>query len=199
MSILSTCGLTGEPIPQPVPVFIEQGSRPTGPVDAAPRPTASPAPRPPLHRLAEARRREGLTHRRVAGRLGISAEEVQQQEDPSSDMLLSELYRWQEALQVPAAELLSEPAGDLSPPVQLRARLLRVMKTARSIQERARQTSVRRLATMLVEQLVEMVPELKDTVAWPAIGQRRSSNEMGEAFFRRISRDVLDDFEGSTS
>ena len=73
------------------------------------------------------------------------------------------------------------------------------MKTARSIQERARQTSVRRLATMLVEQLVEMVPELKDTVAWPAIGQRRSSNEMGEAFFRRISRDVLDDFEGSTS
>ena len=61
-------------------------------------------------------------------------------------MRLSELLRWQRALGVPFAELLNEPDGELFPPVQLRARLLRAMKTVRTIQERARQASVRRLA-----------------------------------------------------
>jgi hypothetical protein len=89
-------------------------------------------------------------------------------------MLLSNLYRWQEVLEVPLVELLHEPDGELSPPVQLRARLLRAMKTVRSIQRGAQQTSIRRLATMLVEQLVEIMPELKNIVPWPAASHRRS-------------------------
>ncbi len=153
----------------------------------------------PLHRLGEARRREGLTHRKVAARLGISVDAVQEQEDPAADIRLSDLYRWQEALDVPAAELLGEPGVELSAPVQLRARLLRVMKTARSIQEQAHQASVRRLATMLVEQLVEIVPEVKDTTAWPTVGQRRSYRELGQAFFRRLSLDALDELEPPAS
>ena len=51
-------------------------------------------------------------------------------------MLLSDLHRWQQALAVPIAELLGEPEGELSPPVRLRPRLLRAMKTVRSIQQR---------------------------------------------------------------
>ena len=85
-------------------------------------------------------------------------------------MLLSDLYRWQRALDVPAAELLHEPQAELSPPVQFRSRLLRAMKTVRSIQAGVRQASIQRLAAMLADQLVEIMPELKDTVAWPALG-----------------------------
>ena len=88
----------------------------------------------PLHRLAEVRRQEGLTRRTLARRLGVSLREVEEQEDPSSDILLSDLYRWQQAMEVPINELLCEPRCELSPPVQLRTRLLLVMKTVRSIQ-----------------------------------------------------------------
>ena len=92
----------------------------------------------------------------------------------STDITLGDLYRWQQALDVPIGELLSEPASELAPPVQLRARLLLVMKTARSIEANARQVSVRRLATMLVEQLVDVMPELKGTLAWPTGDSRFS-------------------------
>ena len=102
-------------------------------------------------------------------------------------MPLSDLYRWQKLLQVPLAELLSEPAGELSPPLQLRARLLRAMKTVRSIQEVARQVSVQRLASVLVAQILEIMPELKDTIAWPAVGHRRKQSELGQAFFRGLT------------
>jgi len=152
---------------------------------------------PSLHRLGEVRRREGLTRREVARRLGISIAAVQQREQSASDMPLSELYRWQAILQVPLAELLDEPAGDLSPPLQLRARLLRAMKTIRSIQEVARQASVQRLATVLVAQILAIMPELKDTIAWPAVGNRRKQSELGQAFHRGLSLDLRDDLEQS--
>ncbi len=144
-----------------------------------------------LHRLGEVRRREGLPRGKIARRLGISIRQVEQQEEPSSDLLLSDLYRWQAALGVPAAELLHEPNGELSPPVQQRARLLRAMKTVRLIEELARQESVRRLVQTLVEQLIEAMPELKDTTAWPAVGHRRKQDELGQAFFRRLSLDFF--------
>ena len=133
---------------------------------------------------------------KLARRLGISVEEVQRQEQSSSDMLLSDLHRWQQALAVPIVELLDEPEGELSPPVRLRARLLRVMKTVRSIQQRARQAPMRRLAETLVAQLVEVMPELTDAAAWPAIGHRRRKHELGQAFFRRLSLDPLDELDG---
>lgn len=158
-------------------------------------PSGTSTPDPPLHRLCEVRRREGLTRRQVARRLGISVQEVHRQEQPSADLSLSDLRRWQRALAVPVAELLHEPDGELSPPVQLRARLLRVMKTVRSIQQRARQAPVRRLIESLIGQLVEVMPELKETVAWPAVGHRRRRHELGQAFFRRLSCDVLDKLE----
>ena len=201
MSIITTYTLATGPPPPVVPVVVDRRSRPANAADAvspARRPTSPPAPDRPLHRLGEARRREGLTHRKLAGRLGVSVDAVKQQENPAADIRLSDLYRWQKAMDVPVAELLTEPGAELSPPVQLRARLLRAMKTARSIQERARQASIRRLATMLVEQLVEIVPELKDTVAWPAVGRRRSYRELGQAFFRRLSLDPLDELEPPT-
>ena len=157
--------------------------------------TTSPSPCQRLHRLKEIREQEGLTRSRVARLLGISVCEVERQEQPSSDMLLSDLSRWQKVLGVPISELLNEPVSELSPPVQLHTRLIRVMKTVRSIQERARQASIRRLAEILVNQLVEVMPGIKDTTAWPAVGRKRRKNDLGQAFFRRPSLRSLDELD----
>ena len=60
----------------------------------------------PLHRIADARRRQGVSLRSVARRLNKSAEQVRRLEEPTSDMLVSELYEWQQALEVPIREKL---------------------------------------------------------------------------------------------
>ncbi len=71
-----------------------------------------------------------------------------------------------------------------------RARLLRIMKTVRAIKETATSASIQRFATMLEQQLVELMPELKDVSAWHSIGQRRSPNEVG----RTAERVLPDNF-----
>ncbi len=139
-----------------------------------------------LHRLAEVRRQEGVTRRAIAGRLGLSPQEVLQQEK-ESDLLLSTLYAWQEALNVPASEFLVDDETPLSTPVLKRARLLRMMKTIMSIMERSKQSSVRRLARFLAAQMVEVMPELKEVAPWPAVGKRRTTRELGQAAFRRFA------------
>src|SRR5881396_3945329 len=80
-----------------------------------------------LQKLSAARRRQGLSVRCVAQRLGRTVSEVRSQEDEQADLLLSELYRWQAALEVPIEELLEEPEDELSAGVLTRARLLKVM------------------------------------------------------------------------
>jgi transcriptional regulator with XRE-family HTH domain len=199
MNVLSECIVVAEPIPPVITWSADLDGNlaaVASTVAVALPPNTLPAPNRPLHRLGEARRREGLTRRAVARRMGISVHEVEEQEQCSSDILLSDLQRWQKALAVPITELLSEPDGELSPPVKLRARMMLVMKTVRSIQERAQQPSLRRLADRLVAQLVEVMPELEDTTAWPAFGHRRKRHELGQAFFRRLSLDPYDEVEG---
>jgi transcriptional regulator with XRE-family HTH domain len=133
----------------------------------------------PLHRIAETRRRQGLSLRSAARRLGTSMDQVRREEHPSFDMPLSELYQWQQVLEVPVTELLVENDSPLSSAVLARARLLRVMKTVRSIQDSTKSVSIERLAAMLEQQLVEMMPELKEVTAWPSVGQRRSQQDVG--------------------
>lgn len=116
--------------------------------------------------------------------------EVRAQEQPEADMKLSELYRWQSVLDVPLEELLTDPDDALSPRVELRARMLRVMKTARAIRASARSESERRLTKLLIGQLVEIMPELEDVAAWPTVGHRRTADEMG----RIAERTIPDDF-----
>jgi hypothetical protein len=114
-------------------------------------------------------------------------DQVRREENPSFDMPLSELYQWQQALEVPIGELLVDCDATLSSNVLNRARLLRVMKTVRSIQETTKCISVERLSAMLEQQLVELMPELKDVAAWPAVGQRRSHEELGRTAERVMS------------
>jgi transcriptional regulator with XRE-family HTH domain len=144
-----------------------------------------------LQKLGAARRRQGLSVRCVAQRLGRSVSEVRAQEEEEADIFLSELYRWQAALEVPVDELLHDPQDTLSPRVLTRARLLRIMKTAMAIRRQARSEAERRLARQLIEQLLEIMPELKEVAGWPAVGHRRSANELGRIGENPISDDWL--------
>jgi transcriptional regulator with XRE-family HTH domain len=145
----------------------------------------------PLHRLAEVRRRQGITRRTLARRLNTDVATVKLLEQPTSDLLLSTLYAWQEVLDAPVAELLIECEEPLSTPVLKRAQMVRLMKTAGAILERASQPSIRRMAQMLVDQLCEVMPELKGVSPWHAVGRRRTQDELGQAAYRRIPTDVL--------
>jgi hypothetical protein len=145
---------------------------------------------PALHQVGEARRRQGLSVRCIAQRLSLTVGEVRAKEEPQADMLLSELYRWQSVLEVPLEELLADPQESLSSRVLTRARMLRVMKTARALRAQARTESEHRLAKLLISQLIEIMPELKEVAAWPTVGHRRTADEMG----RIAERTIPDDF-----
>jgi hypothetical protein len=119
----------------------------------------------------------------------VDVRQLRLQEQESTDIRLSDLHKWQKALDVPLAELLVEPESSLSPPVMDRARLVRLMKTAAAIRERAEAVGIRRMAQMLCEQLAEIMPELKDVSPWHDYGQRRSLEEYG----RIVDRTVPDD------
>jgi len=144
-----------------------------------------------LQKLCSARRRQGLSIRCIAQRLGRTVSEVRAQEDESSDLLVSELYRWQAALEVPVEELLQEPDDCLSSMVSMRAQLLKVMKTAMAMRRQARSEAERRLARQLTDQLLEMMPELKEVSGWPAVGHRRRADEMGRIGENPVSEDWL--------
>ncbi len=76
-----------------------------------------------------------------------------------------------------------------------RARLVRLMKTAASLKEKVKSVGAKRMATMLVQQLIEIMPELKEVSAWHSVGQRRSLEEYGKVIERRISDDFFDHYE----
>lgn len=148
--------------------------------------------RPPrYHRIADVRRRQGVTLRNVARRLGLTLPTIRRQEQSDYDLRLSELQRWQQALDVPVAELLVEGEGQLSGPVLERSRMVKLMKTAAAIRERTGGTPVGRLVGMLVEQILEIMPELRDVTPWNTVGQRRTLDELGRTAQRVVPEDLF--------
>lgn len=148
-----------------------------------------------LHRIATVRRREGISQRSAARRLNVTVRVLDNQEQETADLRLSELYRWQEVLDVPITELLLDNSKVLSTPVRERAGMVRVMKTAASILENAKTTQQQRLARNLVDQLLEMMPELEGTHPWHSVGRRRATDEYGRIAHHpyRLREDLLDD------
>jgi transcriptional regulator with XRE-family HTH domain len=144
-----------------------------------------------LHRIASVREQQGVSLRAVSRQMGTEIRRLRQEEDEQADLRLSDLYRWQEALDVPVSELLVEPGTSLSQPVMERAQLLRLMKTAMSILENSRSPGIRRMAQVMVEQLIEMMPELEDVGGWHTVGQRRRLDEYGRVVERCIPEDAL--------
>ena len=114
----------------------------------------------PLHRIGTVRGQQGVSLRSAARQLGTNTTEVRRQEQEDTDLRLSELYAWQGVLEVPLDDLLVEPEGPLSKPVEDRARFVRLMKTAKALLEAAETDGERRLAQTLIDQLIEE-PEKK--------------------------------------
>ena len=153
--------------------------------------SASPRAKQPLHRLAEVRRQEGVSLRRVARSLELNVTEVRVQENADSDLRLSTLYRWQAVLNVPVSDLLVDGDAPLSTAVAQRAQLVRLMKTALSILERSERASVRRLAQTMVNQLTGIMPELESVSPWHAVGQRRTLDEYGRIVERCLPDHIV--------
>ena len=147
----------------------------------------------PLHRLGEARRLEHMSRASVARHLGITVEDVRRQECKTTDLPLSVLHKWAKALGLPVAELVEAPGDSLSTPILNRARLVRLMKTAMAILEGSGDPQTKRLGQTMVDQLVEIMPELRGVSAWHVIGTRRSLDELGIAAERVLPDEVFMD------
>jgi transcriptional regulator with XRE-family HTH domain len=144
--------------------------------------------RPPSpHRIAEVRNEQGISLRTVSRRTGVEVSVLRAQEEGLVELTLADLHRWQQALEVPIADLLQEGVNSLSPPVRQRAQLVRIMKTARSIAETAPSERVSRMAEMLRDQLIELMPELTEVVAWPNQGSRRPRASVPKILQNEIS------------
>jgi transcriptional regulator with XRE-family HTH domain len=146
------------------------------------------------HRLATVRRLQGISRRTLARRMNVEVTEIRRQEDECNDLPLSVLYEWQKALDVPVAELLAESGDTLSQPLMQRAQLVRLMKTALAMLEQADIEPTRLMAQTLVDQLIEVMPELQGVSAWHAVGKRRRLDEVGIAALRTLPEDVFTEF-----
>ena len=146
---------------------------------------ASPATnRRALHRLAAVRHLQGVSRPLLARRMNVGVAEVRQQEKETSDVPLRVLYEWQKALHVPIAELLVEPGDALSQPLLRRAQLVRLMKTALALSQKADAEPLRELVQTLMDQLIEVMPELQGVSPWRTVGERRTRQELGLAASR---------------
>jgi transcriptional regulator with XRE-family HTH domain len=150
------------------------------------------------HRIAEVRRQQGLSLRTISRRTGLEAKELRRQEVASEDLRISELQRWQQAMEVPLGELLSESGDPLSPTVRDRAQLVKIMKTVVALSEVVPNTRAERMVEMLREQLLGLMPELAEIVGWPSFGSRRPVEHMGKISelpisVRSLSLDSNDD------
>ncbi len=145
-----------------------------------------------LHRIADVRRQQGVTLRNVARRLGIEMAVIRRQELPESDLRISDLLRWQQVLDVPLAELVEEGEGQLSGPVLARSRMVKLMKTAAAIREQVGdEGQASQLVGQLIEQILEIMPELSDVTPWHTVGQRRTLDDVGRAARNSLPDDLF--------
>lgn len=145
----------------------------------------------PLHRIKQVRITEGLSLRAMARRMNTKISDLKAQEDEHSDLRLSDLYRWQDELNVPARDLLVEPNDELSDPIQRRAAMIRLAKTAKALLKKAGSEETERLAQNLVDQLTELMPELEEIGPWHECGQRRSLDEPSRIDERLVAVDRM--------
>jgi transcriptional regulator with XRE-family HTH domain len=174
MNLLQMSAVAGEAV---VPV-LTRGSKPARRV---------------FHRIREVRVQQGVSLRTAARHMQSDVRSARQEEEETTDLQLSQLYAWQQVLDVPVTELLVESEDSLSRPVLERARMVRVMKTAQAILEKAPSAPIKRMAQMLVEQLTEVMPELATVSPWHSVGQRRSLDDLGRIAEQTVS---MDSFSG---
>lgn len=179
----SDCGPAPGPFSLPPLAVPQRGG------NAQPKTGEHNSPLPRWHRIHTVRIQQGISLRTVARHTGLPLRTLKAQEVETADLRLSELYRWQRVLEVPASELLLETESPLSRPVQERAQLVRIMKTALSLKEYADRPAIKRLTDTLVSQLIQLMPELAHVAPWPTYGQRRTLDELGRVAEQPISEE----------
>ena len=130
------------------------------------------------HRIRTIREREGISLKTVSRRSGIGMQRLRQEEDETRDLSLSQLYAWQQALRVPISELVVDAEAPLEEKIRLRAALLRLTRTAKTILREARNHTVNNLAHTMLNQIYEVMPEAASIGPWNEVGQRRSSRDL---------------------
>jgi hypothetical protein len=65
------------------------------------------------------------------------------------------------------------------------------LEAAAAIMEKAHSNSLRRSATILIEQLVDIMPELCHITAWNSVGQRRTAADSGQIVERQLPADLF--------
>ena len=146
------------------------------------------------HRVAEVRQQQGVSQRTLARRLGIDVKALQALEQPECDLTLSQLLAFQAALDVPLVDLIEE-CPTLSRPIAERAKMVKVMKTAVAMRQLKVNRRMERMAEMLCEQLVEVMPELAEVSGWPQFGSRRGVSALGKALSQPIDTSNLGLYE----
>ena len=97
---------------------------------------------------------------------------------------------------MPITDLLVEPKdNELSSPVDKRARMVRIMKSARSLEEMVSDEQTQRMVARLLEQILEIMPELATVSPWNLIGERRTEDDLGIAAMRSFPDDMFADYE----
>jgi transcriptional regulator with XRE-family HTH domain len=166
--------------------LVPRSAKPTG-VSQSPAvsSTAPAAKKTKLHRIAEVRASQGMSERTICKRLNIDLKQLRALEDPTSDIPLSTLLAIREVLDVPLEDLVQE-SGGLARPIQERAKLVKIMKTAVSIKECKLSPRASRLSEMLNEQLVELMPELNEVGGWPEFGSRRGADSLARVLTNEV-------------
>ena len=147
----------------------------------------------PLHRLREIRAQQDVTLRALSRKMHVPMREVRAQEDPTCDLSLTALYRWQQALRVPAAEILVEPGDKLSSPVNVRARLLRMMKTIVTILDKPQPERTANLLENLRNEILAVMPEIENIDRWHGSNSTRGADDIAAAVIRQIDEELLRD------
>ena len=88
-----------------------------------------------------------------------------------------EMARLMALLAVPSISAMPQHADD--------------MKTAAAIRERTQGTPAGRMVSMLIDQILELMPELADVAPWHTVGQRRTLDDLGRTARCTISDDVF--------
>jgi len=146
------------------------------------------------HNIRTVRRNQNISLANCARRLGLTTTEARFQEQPTTDLSISQLMAWKEALDVPLTELLPENET-LCNPIRNRALLIKVMKTAKQILQSTKESRVHNMAITLVDQLVHLMPELHEVPSWPEIGQSHENRDYGVAAYRRFDVDIADQMD----
>ena len=132
-----------------------------------------------LHRLGDVRRRKRISRKTAAEQLHVDVDAVRRQEHETADLLLSTLYQWQQLLAVPVTELLVDSHDPLALPNANRRKMATLFQTVLGILKQSKDPKARRMAHTLVDQLIEVMPDLQTVAARHGFGRRRCLDAEG--------------------